>query len=236
LRWDGFFRRRPDFSCQHLGFQVERQRRRDWTLSENGYVGTYFTLAAPGPVTVGVDASGATTDAVDPHMNIVIADTKAGFNVGAGTNNYQHTFDLPAGTYFVRTEFNNDVPAADRQLTIGSLSVNGATVSNTTSQTTNNASALAAADTYINNYRKGAAQVAVVGAAPGTDVHVKLAQHAFNFGTAVGGTFVGGGGNQYDVNTYLNNSNYTNFLLKYFNTVTQGNAGKWTATRRRETL
>ena len=101
-------------------------------------------------------------------MNIVVADTKAGFDVAAGFNNYQHTFDLPAGTYFVRTEFNNDVPSANRQLTVGSLNVSGATsVSNTTNQTTNNASALAAADTYIENYRKGPAQLALVGAAPG---------------------------------------------------------------------
>ena len=161
-------------------------------------------------------------------MNIVVADTKAGFDVAAGFNNYEHTFDLPAGTFFVRTEFNNDVPTAGRQLTIGNLSISGASsVSNTSSTSTNNASALAASDTYINNFRKGPAQLELGGVAPGTDVHVKLKQHAFNFGTAVGGTFVGGGGNQYDVNTYLNNSNYTDFLLSHFNLVTQGNAGKW---------
>jgi GH35 family endo-1,4-beta-xylanase len=161
-------------------------------------------------------------------MNFVIADTKAGFDVGSGFSNYQHTFDLPAGTYFVRTEFANDVPNANRQLSIGSLNISGATsVSNTSSQTTNNANALAASDTYIANFRKGPAQLALGGVAPGAEVHVKLKQHDFRFGTAVGGTFVGGGGNQYDVNTYLNNSNYTNFLLSHFNTVTQGNAGKW---------
>ena len=30
----------------------------NWTLSENGYVGTYITLAAPGQVTLTVNASG----------------------------------------------------------------------------------------------------------------------------------------------------------------------------------
>jgi endo-1,4-beta-xylanase len=200
----------------------------NWTLDENGYVGTYITLAAPGQVTLTVNASGATSDATAPHMNVVVADTKASFDVSAGFNNYEHTFDLPAGTHFIRTEFNNDIPAASRQLTIASLNVSGATsVSNTTNQNTNNASALTAADTYIDNFRKGPAQLALSGVAPGSDVHVKLKQHDFNFGTAVGGTFVGNGGNQYDVNTYLNNSNYTNFLLTHFNTVTQGNAGKW---------
>src|SRR5262249_1845519 len=101
------------------------------------------------------------------------------------------------------------------------------TVENTTTQTTNDGYALAAGDTYINNFRKGNAQVTVNGVRAGSPVRATLTQHAFNFGTHVGGTFVGGGGNQYDVNTYLNNTNYTNFLTKYFNTITQGNAGKW---------
>src|SRR5690242_6821907 len=58
----------------------------NWTLSDNGYVGSYFTLAAPGQVTLNVNASGASTDAVLPHMNIVVADTKAGFYVASGFN------------------------------------------------------------------------------------------------------------------------------------------------------
>jgi endo-1,4-beta-xylanase len=158
----------------------------NWTLSEDGYVGTYFTLDNPGPVTLTVNASGSSTDAVAPHMNIVVADTKAGFDVASGFTNYQHTFDLPAGTYFVRTEFNNDVPTANRQLTIGNLSVSGATsVNNSTSTASRNTSALAAADTYIENFRKGNVQIALSGVAPGTSVHAKLKRHDFNFGTAV---------------------------------------------------
>lgn len=192
-----------------------------WTLSENGYVGTYFSLAQPGSVTLTVNAVGATNDAVLPHMNLVVADTKVGFDVGSELSNYQHTFNLPAGTYFVRTEFNNDMPIANRQLTVGSLTVSGATVSNTTSTTTNNANALAAADTYIENYRQGRAQLELIGVEPGTPVHAKLSRHSFRFGTAVGGF------SQSGVNSYLYNSNYRNFLLDHFNTVTSGNAGKW---------
>ncbi len=60
----------------------------NWTLNENGYVGTYFSLAAPGSVTLNVDASGSTDDAVAPHMNLVVADTKVGFDVAAGSGNY----------------------------------------------------------------------------------------------------------------------------------------------------
>src|SRR6187401_1506379 len=44
----------------------------DWKLSENGYVGTYFSLAAPGSVTLTVNASGSTDDALLPHMNVVV--------------------------------------------------------------------------------------------------------------------------------------------------------------------
>jgi GH35 family endo-1,4-beta-xylanase len=61
----------------------------------------------------------------------------------------------------------------------------------------------------------------LVGAAPGAPVHVQLKRHDFRFGTAVGGTSLNG------VNSFLNNANYSNFLLDHFNTVTQGNAGKW---------
>ena len=57
----------------------------DWTLSENGYVGTYVTLAAPGDLTVSAQASGLAGGGVDPNMNIVIADTKAGFDVMKAT-------------------------------------------------------------------------------------------------------------------------------------------------------
>ena len=74
----------------------------NWTLCENGYVGTYITLASPGAVTLTVNASGSTTDATLPHMNLVVADTNVGFDVPAGFANYQQTINLPAGTYFVR--------------------------------------------------------------------------------------------------------------------------------------
>ena len=47
-------------------------------------------------------------------MNLVIADAKAGFDVTSAANSYQHTFDLPAGTYLVRAEFNNDLEKSSR--------------------------------------------------------------------------------------------------------------------------
>jgi GH35 family endo-1,4-beta-xylanase len=188
-----------------------------WRLDDNGYVGTYITLASPGSVTVTVNASGTASSGVDPHMNFVIDDTTAGFDVGSSSANYQYTFDLPAGTHFVRTEFNNDPGMTSRSLTINSLNVSGASFSNSDSNT----NALAAADTYISNYRKGDAVVQVPVFAPGTEVHVKQVSRDFDFGTAVGGF------GSSDFNSYFNNSDYTSHLLENFNTIVPGNAGKW---------
>src|SRR5262245_34983345 len=211
-----------------LSFRSSGSGSGNWTLSENGYVGTYFSLAAPGAVTLSVNASGSTNDASLPHMNIVVADTKAGFDVAAGFNSYEHTFDLPAGTYFVRTEFTNDVPAANRQLTVANLGISGAVVSNTTSATTNDANALAAADAYIANYRRGPATVALSGLAPGTQVQLKMVRNAFNFGTMVQG---------FDANVFLaptapgdttsTAARYQNFVNSHFNILVPSNMGKW---------
>jgi GH35 family endo-1,4-beta-xylanase len=200
-----------------------------WTLDRNGYVGTYIHLDNPGDVTIGVQAEGQADAGIDPHMNIVIADTQAGFDVVSGAANYQHTFSLPAGTYFVRTEFNNDLAVTPRQLTIDNLSVTGATVYNSSTATaaTNNFYAIDAANTYINNFRRGDVAVGLSGLAPGTQVGVSMKRIGFNFGTAVGGTTTN------SVNTYLGsptNGFRTTFQQKLnqdFNAIVPGNAGKW---------
>src|SRR3954470_15326815 len=83
------------------------------TLSDNGYLGTYVTLAAPGTVQFTINARGAST----PRMNLVVDDTKVGWDVGASSTNYVTNVALPAGTHFVRTEFANDVPSVSRTLT-----------------------------------------------------------------------------------------------------------------------
>lgn len=201
----------------------------NWLLNENGYVGTYFSLTDPGPVTLKVEAAGSTNDSMFPHMNIVIADTKAGFEVGGGFNFYEHTFDLPAGTYFVRTEFNNDIPAANRQLAIRSLEIEGASsISNTSSTAINDANALSAADTYIEHFRQGPARVELLGAVPGSTVQVRMTRNAFNFGTMVQG---------FDANVFLAPvapgdttsiaARYQNFVNNYFNILVPSNMGKW---------
>jgi GH35 family endo-1,4-beta-xylanase len=192
-------------------------------LANNGYAGTYITLAAPGDVTVTVNASGTSTASINPHMNIVINDESMGFDVGSTAQNYQHTFSLPAGTHFIRTEMNNDPTKTSRSLSINSLDVAGASISNSNSS----ANALAAANTYIDNYRKGPGAVRLLGAAPGTLVDVKLKRHDFNFGTIApgSGTF-----------PLLNDNptpgtsayNYQQFVNSHFNSIVPSNGGKWT--------
>src|SRR5262249_48590556 len=131
--------------------------------------------------------------------------------------------------YFVRTEFTNDTPAANRQLTIASLGITGAvSVSNTTSATINDSNALAAADTYIANYRRGPATVALSGLAPGTQGQFKMVRTAFNCGTMVQG---------FDANVFLapvapgdvtsTAYHYQNFVNSHFNSLVPSNMGKW---------
>jgi GH35 family endo-1,4-beta-xylanase len=213
----------------NLSYKSSGSGSSNWTLSQNGYVGTYFTLAAPGAVTLTVNASGSTTDATLPHMNLDVADTSVGFDVPSGFNNYQNTFNLPAGTYFVRTELSNNTPTTNRQLTVASLTVSGATVSNTTTTATNDANALAAADTYIANFRQGPGKVALVGAAPGTPVQIKMVRNAFNFGTYVQGV------NNPNLflapvapgDTTSTAYHYQNFVNSHFNILVPSNMGKW---------
>ena len=185
-----------------------------WTLQDNGYVGTYIDLATAGDVTISINASGTQIGGIDPRMNITVADYSAGFDVTSGGGLYEQTFSLPAGKHFLRTEFVNDPGKTARQLTVEQLIVAGATIDNIHT----NANALAVADNYIENFRKGDAQIMLHGATPGTPVHVKLANHAFNFGA----NFPGSGGN-----TYLGNTQFTDFFKQNFNATVPSNGGKW---------
>jgi GH35 family endo-1,4-beta-xylanase len=153
-------------------------------LNSNGYAGTYIKLDEAGPVTITVNAQGQGADGVDPRMSLVIGDERMDWTVGTAAANFERTVNLPAGTHFLRTEFNNDLESA-RSLSINSLDVSGAEISFDNSNT----NALAAAATYTEYGRKGPTKLALVGVAPGTEVHVKLKRHAFNFGTAVPNSF-----------------------------------------------
>jgi GH35 family endo-1,4-beta-xylanase len=202
------------------------------TLSTTGFLGTYLTVPAGG-ATLNFTVNAAAT-AGAAHMNFVVADKKVGFNVtGAATNYTTQNLTLPGGTYLVRAErdYGN---GTNQSFSVNNMSV--ATVSggaaafanqanNGSTAAAATANAMAAANTYINNYRKGAMNLAVQGVAPGTAVQVKLKNSAFKWGTAVPD----------NLTTYLaanpavgsNAQKYQERLLANFNSITPENAGKW---------
>jgi GH35 family endo-1,4-beta-xylanase len=206
-----------------------------WTLSQDGYLGTYVTLNQPGPISLAINAAGSTSNGVASNLTVSIADDNQSFTLGsgtAGTVNYVSP-TMPAGTYLVRAQLdnhktvlvNNAPVAANTALTINSVTVGGnATVSNSSTD----ANALAAANTYIDNFRKGSATVKLVGATPGSAVHVQLTNNAFQLGTYVSGGFS-------STDSYLlanpapgsDAANFQQFVNGRFNLIEPSNAGKW---------
>lgn len=187
-----------------------------WYLDRNGYVGTYIEVTQPGNVAVDVVAEGSSS----PNMSVVIADSRASFTVTPASHTYSQNFSLPAGTYFVRTELNNDVGVSSRHLIIDSVSVSGANVVNVNT----NANALAASDTYIANYRRGNARVRIPGVIAGSQVNVSLKKLDFTLGAAV----------DWAMEPLLTanspaGSNFRSILDKNFNTLATDNA-MWEAT------
>jgi GH35 family endo-1,4-beta-xylanase len=223
-------------------------------LKQDGYVGTYITLAQPGAVTFGVSASGVSSGGVDPDMTISIADYNQSFDVNSSSlTNYSYTTPvLPAGTYFVRTQMDNSKEllvggnpvAANPNLTIGNLTVSSNAVVNVTAPLApsdpnyvNNflnplsQPALDAANTYITNFRQGSATVAT-GFALGTQVTVKMVRNAFNFGGTVSGTSIGDPLDMLGVSNpaiTTQQGQFQSFINQYFDTIVPSNAGKWSS-------
>ena len=171
-------------------------------------------------------------------MQLVIADTTASFSVSStsATNYTTSDFFLPAGTYAVRDQRDfNDNFGVSRNFTVNNLSVNtvggsAATFLNTNTGTTS----LAAADSYIQNYRQGPATISMSGPGnvpllAGTAVAANLSRFNFVFVSAVAGSSPSG------VNTYLGTTGttqqtqYQAHLLQNFNTIVPENMGKWSS-------
>ena len=199
-----------------------------WLLGSNGYVGTYITLPSAGTVTLAVSASGSADAGVSPKMDIVVDDSDASFSVASGTTNYSTTLSLPAGTHFVRMQFTNADPS--RKLTIANLQVTGATVSNSSTDT----NATNAANTYIQNFRKGNATISLTGPGnipllAGTSVPVDMARNAFNFGGTVSGNTINDSKDMLVPNPAVGTeaNQFQQFINQYFNTIVPSNGGKW---------
>lgn len=223
-------------------------------LTQNGYVGTYITLAQSGAVTFDLSASGAASNGIDPNMTISIADYNQSFDVNSGSlSNYSYTTPvLPAGTYFVRTQLDNSKTqlvggnpvSATPTLTIGSMTVSSnATVNTTAPLLPSNANyvnnyltplkqpAIDAANTYINNFRKGSATVPT-GFSSGTQLSVKMLRNEFNFGGTVSGVSVTDSVNMLNVKNpaiTTEAGQFQSFINQYFNTLVPSNGGKWSS-------
>src|SRR5262249_1979328 len=98
-----------------------------WNLSSDGYVGTYINLTQPTPVSFTLSPSGTASNSLNPDMMISIADSSQTFTVTPGSfNNYSYTTPtLAAGTYFVRTQLDNQTSTQTPTLSVGSLTVSG---------------------------------------------------------------------------------------------------------------
>ena len=194
-----------------------------WTLTSNGYVGAYIRLDATGDVTFTLNASGTHK----PQMNLVVDDQSSGWEVGDEAADYAKTLTLPPGMHVVRIELNNY--AVGRALTVNHVAISGAALVNEHTD----ANALTAADSYIANCRQGPATVTLKGVPEGTQVHVKLKRHAFNFGTVIPG-FHEDGLLAENPPPGSDAQHYQQFILDHFNTIVPGNAGKWDSTEAKQ--
>jgi GH35 family endo-1,4-beta-xylanase len=202
-----------------------------WLLSENGYVGTFINVSSAGTVTITIKADGSIAAGTLPIMHLHIGDNNDMWSVtdhgGSHTtySDYVAQFDLSAGMHAVRVEFVNDyTTSGDRNLYLKSVTFDDASLQNSATST----NALAAADNYIDNYRKSTATVNIPdgNVSEGTSVQVSLYNHAFNFGAAV----YGHGTAPWTVSNPTPGSDYYNyqqFLNSHFNMIVPENAGKW---------
>jgi len=204
-----------------------------WCLNENGFVGTYIQLAAANRVSFAIRASKSDSETNTPMLGLRVADFATSWPVTAMGGNYgshTQTWTLPAGTYCVRVEKANDRPSGGPwAINIRDLTIGGATVLNTATD----ALALAAADTYVDHFRKGQAVLTIMSAAQplaNAPVRIRLKRHAFNFGTAVAG--VEGRGTSWVTGSGTNDVNYRDFIISNFNAIVPENAGKWSYNER----
>ena len=211
-----------------------------WMLSSDGYLGTYIQLSQPTPVTFTLNASGAASSGLSPDMTLSIANLNQSFAVSASATNYGYTTPtLPAGTYFVRVALDNQNATQTPSLTLASLQASGTGV--TINNTANDANALAASQTYINNFRQGTMNITLNNQnnsplPAGVQVQVKLVQNGFNLGSATYDTSEQS--NFYNTYPWLTATSastgnaalaykYQQFVLNNFNITEPENNGKW---------
>ena len=201
-----------------------------WRLDEDGFVATYIQLATTNRVSFTLRASKSDSEKNTPMLGLRVADFATSWPVTAMGGNYgshTQTWTLPAGTYCVRVEKADDRPSSGPwAIHIRDLTIAGATVLNTATD----ALALAAADTYIDHFRKGQAVLTITSDAQplaNAPVRIRLKRHAFNFGTAIAGA--GGREPSWLTSSDPNEVKYRDFIIRNFNAIEPENAGKWSS-------
>jgi len=224
-----------DFPFKSNGSKIESG---GWELTGNDYLGTYLTLPKPGRVVFSIKASGSVAT-----MHLHVGDKRFAQSINPGACDFK--CDLPAGVYSVRIELNRP-PARNGAafLRVESLTVSGPGIQLSNSDPSDEL-VLKAADTYIENCRKGSAELSLTDSKgkplpEGTVVHVKLHKHAFDFGTAVYGTNAQNGDWLRDNPAPGTDAfKYQQFINTHFNIIVPENAGKWgpcEAERDKETM
>ncbi len=217
-----------------------------WTLNSNGYLGTYIQVPSGGStVSFDLNATGIISNGVLPDVTLSVAGTNDSFNVTTAPNgDYIASVTLPGdsnsnanGTYAVRLQLDNQSAAATPAVTINKLTVTGATVVNSNTDTI----ALNAAQTYADKFRSGPGTVTLSNSSgihlgAGTSVQVKLTSNAFNFAAAVYGNSAFSNDSQW-INVGSNGQNlapttteqinYQNAIKTNFNMIVPANSGKW---------
>lgn len=190
-----------------------------WQLTESGYAGTYIRLATAGVVGIAVETSGSAAQGEAPRVGLAIADERQLFHAGDRTT-HRMQVQLPAGTYLLRVDFPNG-GGGQRKLLLHQLNVTGAELL----PEHVNENALAAANTYIQAFRRGRATVRLEGVAPGTTVKVKLDRHAFAFGANI--PFAENKLIPEVVTPGSDAERFQALLLDHFNAAVLSNGGKW---------
>jgi GH35 family endo-1,4-beta-xylanase len=193
-----------------------------WVLHESGFAGVFLHLGAAGRMHLSINASaegGGGQPA--PQLQLAIADQVRSFKVSASPAEYDFEVVLPAGTHFVRLDDVSPAPGAGGELRLHSLRIAGVDVLREVSDRI----ALAAANTFIQNYRKARVRVRLHGASPGDSVQIKLTRHAFDFGVEIPGKQSRLLVAQAPAGSEA--ARYQNLVLAHFNTVVLSEGGAW---------
>lgn len=189
-----------------------------WRLSQNGFVGNYLRVDALGTVRLSLEATAVKTSERAPRVRLVIADAERVIELGDAPGERQLDVQLPIGTYLARVDFLRAAPGD--ALVVKQLGLNGATwLPGNTDQL-----ALTAANTYIDEFRRGRAALELPVDLAGKRAHVRLERHAFGFGANIPRA-----NNQLIPDGALSDDQerFQRLLLENFNWVVLSNGGKW---------